>query len=88
MHKSGCEDIIHFGMNANLELYQQINARIEGGHRRVGKNIRIHHILADGTRDSDYLALIKRKAVTQDGLTESLATISCLRFPERRPCVV
>ena len=74
MHKSGCEDIIHFGLTNNLEWYQQVNARIGGGHRRAGKNVRVHHIVADGTRDDDYVRLLKTKAATQDGLTESLAT--------------
>lgn len=74
MYKAGCEDIIHFGLTNNLEWYQQVNARIGGGHRRVGKNIRVHHIVTDGTRDDDYVKLLKNKAVTQDGLTQSLAT--------------
>lgn len=73
MYKAGCEDIIHFGLTNNLEWYQQVNARIAGGHRRAGKNVRVHHIVADGTRDDDYVRLLKNKAVTQDGLTESLA---------------
>jgi hypothetical protein len=75
MYKAGCEDIIHFGLTNNLEWYQQVNARIGGGHRRTGKNIRVHHIVADGTRDDDYVKLLKNKAVTQDGLTQSLATL-------------
>ncbi len=73
MYKAGCEEIIHFGLTNNLEWYQQVNARIGGGHRRTGKNIRVHHIVADGTRDDDYVRLLKNKAATQDGLTESLA---------------
>jgi SNF2 family DNA or RNA helicase len=73
VYKSGAEDLIHFGMNANLELYQQVNARLTGGHRRQGRNVTVHHIVADGTRDDDYVALLKRKAFTQDDLTESLA---------------
>ena len=73
VYKAGCEDIIHFGLTNNLEWYQQVNARIGGGHRRAGKNIRVHHIVADGTRDDDYVRLLKNKAATQDGLTTSLA---------------
>ena len=33
-----------------------------------------YHCVADGTRDSDYVALMKGKALTQDGLTKGLAT--------------
>ena len=75
MYKAGCEEIIHFGLTNNLEWYQQVNARIGGGHRRMGKSIRVHHIVADGTRDDDYVRRLQAKALDQDGLTESLATI-------------
>ena len=75
MYKAGCEEIIHFGLTNNLEWYQQVNARIGGGHRRKGKSIRVHHIVADGTRDDDYVRRLQAKALDQDGLTESLATI-------------
>jgi hypothetical protein len=73
MYKAGCEDIIHFGLTNNYEWYAQVNARIEGGHRRAGKNIRIHHIVADGTRDDDYVRLLRGKGCTQDDLERSLA---------------
>lgn len=73
VYKAGCEDLIFFGLTNNLELYKQVRARLEGGHRRVGKNIRVHHIVADGTRDDAYVALIKRKALEEDNLMASLA---------------
>jgi SNF2 family DNA or RNA helicase len=75
MYKAGCEDIIHFGLTSNLEWYQQVNARIGGGHRRVDKNVRVHHLVADGTRDDAYVRLLRAKALTQDGATESLAVV-------------
>lgn len=71
--KSGCCDIIHFGLTNNLEWYAQVNARIAGGHRRSGKSIRVHHIVADQTRDDDYVRLLQGKALEQDQLTSSLA---------------
>lgn len=73
VYKAGAEDLIWFGLTNNLEFYQQACARLTGGHRRVGKNIRVHHLVADGTRDDAYVALIKRKALDQDNLMESLA---------------
>lgn len=73
LYKAGCDDMIWFGLTNNLEFYEQARARLTGGHRRVGRNIRIHHIVADGTRDDAYVALIKRKALTQDRLMEALA---------------
>lgn len=73
VYKAGAEDLIWFGLTNNLEFYEQACARLTGGHRRAGKNIRIHHIVADGTRDDAYVALIKRKALDQDNLMASLA---------------
>lgn len=73
VYKAGAEDLIWFGLTNNLEFYQQASARITGGHRRMGKNIRIHHIVADGTRDDAYVTLIKSKALDQDNLMASLA---------------
>jgi SNF2-related domain len=74
VYKSGAEDLVFFGLTNNLEYYQQVRARLEGGHRRMGRNVRIHHIVADGTRDDDYVALIKRKALTQNNAKAALAT--------------
>lgn len=71
--KADVSDIIHFGLTNNLELYQQVNARLTGGHRRTGRNVTVHHIVADGTRDDDYVALIKKKALDQDNLMAALA---------------
>lgn len=73
VYKAGAEDLIWFGLTANLEYYQQACARLTGGHRRTGKNIKIHHLVADGTRDDAYVSLIKRKALDQDNLMASLA---------------
>ena len=73
MYKAEAEDIIHFGLTNNYEWYAQVNARLAGGHRRAGKRIRIHHIVADGTRDDDYMRLLKRKELCEDTLTRSLA---------------
>lgn len=73
VYKAGADDLVFFGLTNNLEYYQQVRARLTGGHRRTGRNIRIHHIVADGTRDDDYVALIKRKAFDQDDFMASLA---------------
>ena len=75
VYKAGVEDIIMFGMMNNYEWWAQVIARIGGGHRRKGKNVRVHYIVADGTRDDDYVKLIKRKEMTQDNLMESTATL-------------
>lgn len=73
VYKAGAEDLIHFGLTPNLELYQQVNARMKGGHRGKDLNVMYHHIVADFTVDEDYVELLKRKAYDQDDLMLSLA---------------
>lgn len=73
LQHAGAEVLIWFGLTPDLELYQQANARLTGGHRRVGRNIAIHHIIADGTRDERMLALLRSKKWTQDGLMSALS---------------
>lgn len=73
VYKSGCEDLVHYGLTNNLEWYQQVNARLDGGHRRVGRNVKIHHIVAERTRDDDYVDMLKSKAYNQDECTRTLA---------------
>lgn len=75
VYKAGADDMVWFGLTNNLEWYQQARARLTGGHRRSGRNIRIHHIVADRTRDDAYARLIRGKALTQDKLMASLATV-------------
>ena len=72
LHLSGSENIIWFGPTNNLEWWDQLNARIAGGHRRMGKSVRIQVILADGTVDEDYMRMLKAKDVDQSGLMRAL----------------
>ena len=74
VYKAGADDLIFFGLTNNHEWHTQIRARLTGGHRRTGRNIRVHYIVADGTRDDDYVALLKRKQFDERGLMGSLAT--------------
>lgn len=74
VYKAGCDDMIWFGLTNNHEWHTQARARLEGGHRRKGRNIRMHYIVADGTRDDDYVALLKAKKLTEDSAMEALAT--------------
>jgi hypothetical protein len=74
VYKAGADDLVFFGLTNNLEYYQQVRARLTGGHRRTDRHIRVHHIVATGTRDDDYVKLIKGKALTQEKLMEALAT--------------
>ncbi len=73
LQKSGAETIVWFGLTNNLELYAQLNARLIGGHRRVGKNVVIHHIVAEHTIDMDLIRLLDNKHATQEDLKIALA---------------
>lgn len=73
LYKAGAEDLVHYGMTASLELEQQVNGRLTGGHRRQGKNIKLHYIVAEGTRDEDYVKILSGKDSAQHDLTRSLA---------------
>lgn len=66
LYLSGAENLIWMGVTTNLEHYQQLNARLTGGHRRAGRNVVIHHIVVEDTLDVEYAALLSRKDVTQD----------------------
>lgn len=71
--KAGAEDLIHYGLTNNLEWFIQLNKRLTGGHRRASRNVRLHYIVTDGTRDADYVRLLKSKNLTQDTCAASLA---------------
>jgi SNF2 family DNA or RNA helicase len=52
LHFTG-ETIVWYGLTWSLELYQQAIARLAGGLRRIGKNVRVHTIMTEETRDFD-----------------------------------
>lgn len=74
LHLSGSENIIWFGPTNNLEWWDQLNARLAGGARRIGKNVRIQTILARNTVDEDYMAMLESKSIDQAGLVKALRT--------------
>lgn len=65
LYVSGAENLIWFGLTSNREFYDQLNGRIAGGHRRTGRKVCIHHILAEGTVDDDAEALLDFKGEQQ-----------------------
>ena len=68
--QEGGSNIIWFGLNWNLELYQQANARL---HRQGQKHtVYIHHLLAAGTVDEDVMGALQRKGDCQTALLEAL----------------
>jgi muconolactone delta-isomerase len=63
--------VIWFSLPWSLELYNQMNARLIGGHRRTGSNT-IHHILARDTVDEVIWSALQSKSTTQAHLRKAV----------------
>ena len=62
--------IVWFGMNWNLELYQQMNARL---HRQgQTRPVRVVHLIARDCIDEVVVGILKNKSKTQDALIDAL----------------
>jgi uncharacterized protein (DUF1778 family) len=72
MHKGSAETIIWYGLNWSLELWIQLNARLAGGHRRVGKNVVIHVIIAEDTVDELVMARLDSNNEDQQQLLDAM----------------
>jgi SNF2 family DNA or RNA helicase len=70
--QDGGETVIWFGLNPSQELHNQANGRLAGGRRRLGKNIRIHYLVAEGTVDEDVMSLLEDKQLTEDRLFQAM----------------
>lgn len=71
MHKGSAETIIWYGLNWSLELWIQLNARLAGGHRRIGKNVVINVIMAEGTVDEVVVDRLEFNEADQQGLLDA-----------------
>ena len=68
--QDGGHIIVWYGLTWSLELYQQANARL---HRQgQTKPVLVYHLLTAGTVDSEVLAKLKAKDITQSALLEIL----------------
>jgi hypothetical protein len=65
LYLSGAENLVWFGFTSNREFYDQLNGRLAGGHRRTGRKVCIHHIVAEGTVDEDARSLLDYKGDQQ-----------------------
>lgn len=71
--QDGGHIIIWFGLTWNLELYQQLNARLD---RQGQKNVvTIYRIITEGTEDLRILAALDRKDQAQEALKESIKAL-------------
>lgn len=71
---SGAENLVWFGFTSNREWYDQLNGRIAGGHRRVGRKVCIHHLICDGTVDEDAIGLLDFKGEQQSAAQIRITT--------------
>ena len=78
LQEADANSIIWFNLPWSLELYNQMNGRLFGGHRRRGASI-IHHILARDTVDEVIFDALKNKATTQQALK-----VAVNRYREKR----
>lgn len=68
--QEGGSDVIWFGLNWSLELYQQANARL---HRQGQKHtVYVHHLVVAGSVDEDVMAALQKKSDCQAALLEAL----------------
>jgi SNF2 family DNA or RNA helicase len=70
----GGEIILWFGLTWSLELWDQLNARLMGGHRGVGRKIVLNAIILEGSYDERVLRCLAADDATQDDLLESMKT--------------
>lgn len=68
--QAGGSDIIWFGLNWSLELYQQANARLY--RQGQTKPVMVHHLITKGTIDEDVMLALACKASTQEALMAAL----------------
>lgn len=69
LQAGGC-NIVWFGQNWSLELYQQFNARLD--RQGQTKPVIIHHLIASETIDSDVLKALDGKSTKQEALMQSI----------------
>ncbi|GFI69956.1 hypothetical protein IMSAG249_01781 [Lachnospiraceae bacterium] len=68
--QEGGSNVIWFGLNWSLELYQQANARL---YRQGQKHtVYIHHLVVAGSVDEDVMAALQKKGDCQTALLEAL----------------
>lgn len=70
LQDGGCHDVVHYSISFDLELYEQVNARV---YRQGVKNsVTIHHLAAKGTIDIAIMKALDGKSSVQKALLNSL----------------
>ena len=73
LYENGCSDLVWYGLIWSLYQYQQTCARLTGGHRAVGKQIQLHHIVTEDTYEDRVKLTLDRNAHNQDEMKAGLA---------------
>ena len=73
IHKSGAYNLIFFGLMWSLEQYQQVYARLVGGHRAGTRDNVIHHIVTEGTYEDRVRFTLTQNAEHQDEMKKALS---------------
>lgn len=68
---NSARSVVWISLPWSLELYNQMNARLIGGHRRTGSNT-VHHILARDTVDEVIWSALQSKSTTQAHLRRAV----------------
>jgi SNF2 family DNA or RNA helicase len=74
IHQSGARAIVWYGLVWSLEQYIQTNARLTGGHRAVGRQITLHHIVTEDTYEDRVRFTLNRNARNQEEMMDGLRT--------------
>ena len=74
IHQSGARAIVWYGLVWSLEQYIQTNARLTGGHRAVGRQITLHHIVTENTYEDRVRFVLGRNAENQEEMMDGLRT--------------
>lgn len=72
LHKGGASDLIWYGLIWSLYLYKQTCARLIGGHRAIGKQNTIHHIVTDDTYEDRVRFVLGRNNDNQEEMMDGL----------------
>jgi SNF2 family DNA or RNA helicase len=68
--QQGGNILVWFGQTWSLELYQQLNTRLD--RQGQTRTVTIHHLLAEGTIDMDVARALVGKTGRQDGLMDAV----------------
>lgn len=71
LQEGGADQIVWYDLTFNLELYEQVNARLDR-QGQTARRIFVYHILTDGTVDSTILRALRNKSDVQNRLLAAL----------------